>query len=91
MSKLITDYMQNARPLRDLYGYSQTYVAFSIGVSQSLYCKAENGQVRPTLSLIEGICALYSISVIDFLGKEKKELLAQVVSSCSYRDHIAVT
>ena len=36
MSKAVSDYMQNARPLRELHGFSQTYVAFRIGVSQSL-------------------------------------------------------
>jgi transcriptional regulator with XRE-family HTH domain len=87
MSKIVSDYMQNARPLRELYGYSQMYVAFRVGVSQSLYCKAENGQVRPTLDLIESLCTLYSINIVDFLGKTKKELVAQVVSSDSYRSN----
>lgn len=87
MNAIVKDYMQNARPLRDLHGYSQAYVAFKVGVSQSLYCKAENSQVRPTLDLIEGICGLYNVSLIDFLGKTKKELIAQVVSSDSYKEN----
>jgi transcriptional regulator with XRE-family HTH domain len=87
MTRHVSDYMRNARPLRELHGYSQTYVAFRVGVSQSLYCKAENGQVRPTLSLIEGICSLYGISLIDFLGKTKRDLLSQVVSSDSYKEN----
>jgi transcriptional regulator with XRE-family HTH domain len=86
MSKVVSDYMQNARPLRELHGYSQMYVSFRVGVSQSLYCKAENGQIRPTFSLIESICTLYNITIIDFLGKTKKELLNQIINSDSYRD-----
>jgi transcriptional regulator with XRE-family HTH domain len=85
MGKTGIDYMQNARPLRELCGYSQSYVAFKIGVSQSLYCKAENRQIRPTLDLIESICTLYQISILDFLGKSKKELIVQVANSDSYR------
>lgn len=85
MNQAVTDYMQNARPLREIYGFSQTYVAFKIGVSQSLYCRAENGQIRPTLSLIESICSLYDITLVDFLGKTKQELLAQVLSSQVFR------
>jgi transcriptional regulator with XRE-family HTH domain len=85
MSKAVSDYMQNARPLRELHGFSQTYVAFKVGVSQSLYCKAENGQVKPTFSLVESICALYGISIIDFLGKPKKDLISQVISSDTYK------
>lgn len=85
MSKAVSDYMQNARPLRELHGFSQTYVAFRVGVSQSLYCKAENGQVRPTFSLVESLCSLYGISMIDFLGKPKKDLISQVIDSDAYR------
>lgn len=88
MSKISNNYMQNARPLRELYGYSQSYVAYVFGVSQSLYCKAENGQVKPTFSLVEAICKLYDVSLIDFLGKPKKDLIAQVVDSPSYRQKI---
>lgn len=84
MTNYVSHYMQNARPLRELYGYSQTYVAFKVGVSQSLYCKAENGQAKPTFSLIEGICLLYGITVVDFLGKPKKDLITQVVTSDLY-------
>ncbi|MBR8840914.1 MAG: helix-turn-helix transcriptional regulator [Stigonema ocellatum SAG 48.90 = DSM 106950] len=85
MNKAVSNYMQNARPLRELYGYSQTYVAYVVGVSQSLYCKAENGQVKPTFSLVENLCSLYGISLIDFLGKTKKDLLNQVMNSDGYR------
>lgn len=86
MSVVATDYMQNARPLRDLYGYTQAYVAFKIGVSQSLYCKAENGQIRPTFDLIEGLCELYDITLIDFLGKSKKDLITQAINAGNYID-----
>jgi transcriptional regulator with XRE-family HTH domain len=87
MNQAVSDYMRNARPLRELFGFSQTYVAFRVGVSQSLYCRVENGQVKPTLSLIEDICSLYGISLIDFLGKTKRDLLSQVVSSDSYKEN----
>ena len=87
MNAIVRDYMQNARPLRELYGYSQAYVAFKVGVSQSLYCKAENGQVRPTLYLIEDLCELYHVSLIDFLGKNKKDMIAQVVGSDIYKEN----
>ncbi len=76
--------MQNARPLRELYGYPQAYVAFKTGVSQSLYCKAENGQIRPTFDLMEAICKLYDVPLIDFLGKTKRDLITQVATSDNY-------
>ncbi len=81
MNQAVSDYMRNARPLRELFGFSQTYVAFKIGVSQSLYCRSENGQIRPTFDMIEGICSLYGISLIDFLSKPKRELIDQVIGS----------
>jgi transcriptional regulator with XRE-family HTH domain len=85
MNQAVSNYMRNARPIRELFGFSQTYVAFRVGVSQSLYCRAENGQIRPTLDLIESVCSLYGISLVDFLGKTKRELLDQVVSSDVFR------
>jgi transcriptional regulator with XRE-family HTH domain len=86
MNKTVSNYMLNARPLRELYGYSQNCVAFKVGVSQSLYCKAENGQIRPTFDLIERLCTLYGISLIDFLGKSKKNLINQVLDSDNFRE-----
>lgn len=85
MNQAVSDHMRNARPLRELFGFSQTYVAFRIGVSQSLYCKAENGQVNPTFCLVESVCSLYEITLIDFLGKTKRELLSQVIDSDTYK------
>lgn len=85
MNQAVSDYMRNARPLRELFGFSQTYVAFKIGVSQSLYCRAENGQIKPTFSLIEGVCSLYGVSLVDFLGKTKRDLLDQVTSSAIFK------
>lgn len=85
MNQAVSDYMRNGRPLRELFGFSQTYVAFKIGVSQSLYCRAENGKIKPTLNLIEGICLLYDVSLVDFLGKTKQELIAQVIDSAVFK------
>lgn len=75
------DYMQNARPLRDLYGYSQTYVAYKLGISQSCYCKIECGKISPTISQIDKICSLYNIKMSDFLEKNRQELFAQIVAT----------
>lgn len=85
MNEAVIDHMRNARPLRELFGFSQTYVAFKVGVSQSLYCKVENGQVKPTFTLVENICSLYGISLIDFLGKTKRDLLNQVINGDRFK------
>lgn len=86
MDTRASNHMQNARPLRELYGYSQNCVAFKIGVSQSLYCKAENGQVRPTFDLIERLCVLYGVSLVEFLGKSKRELIDQAANSTAFKE-----
>ena len=86
MERKASNYMENARPLREFYGYSQHCVASKIGYSQSLYCKAENGQIRPTFDLIERLCTLYGISLIDFLSKSKRDLIDQAANSANFRE-----
>lgn len=80
-NRVVRDYMRNARILRELFGFSQAYVAFKLGVSQSLYCKAENGQIRPTINLIVDICSLYNINIADFLELAKNDLVDQMLNS----------
>jgi len=75
------NYMHNARSVRDLLGYSQSYVAYELSISQSLYCKMENGQIIPTIDFLEKLCVLFEIGIEDFLKKDRSEIIKLVLSN----------
>lgn len=56
--------------LRDKYRFSQQYVADTIGVSKSTYCRYENGSSLPGLDEICSLIKLYRITYEEFVDIE---------------------
>jgi transcriptional regulator with XRE-family HTH domain len=78
--------MENARSLRGLLGYSQSYVAYELSISQSLYCKMENGQITPTIDLVERLCDLFQIGIEDFLKRNGKEIVILMLDNSHLKE-----
>jgi len=60
------------RKLRERQGYSQEYVANSIGISQSTYHKLEAEQIRLTVERAKQLADLYEIDPEYFYASEAK-------------------
>ena len=63
------------RMLRSVFGYSQEYIAFQLGISQAAYSKKENGQTQASLVHLEAIAVLYNISITDLIQFSTPELI----------------
>ena len=69
--------------LRDKYKYSQQFLADSIGVSKSTYCRFEKGTALPRIDEINSILQLYDISY-----EELVEIKLPIVHEISYPDKL---
>lgn len=65
---IVAERIKNIRMSKSL---SQKEVALSIGINQAQYSRIESGKVEPTLSSLEKIADALSVSVSDFLSKDK--------------------
>lgn len=68
------------RRLRELFGYSQAAVAYSLTIAQSTYCRLETGKSKPDPDQLEAVARLYGLSVGEFLEHDSNQLVALVVS-----------
>lgn len=68
-----------ARKLREIYGYSQEYVAFEMGISQAAYSKKESGRTRFTLECLEKLSVLYRFSLMELISLPAQELLIRAI------------
>lgn len=71
------------RKLREIYGYSQEFVAFQIGISQAAYSKKESGRTDLSLSCLAKLSNIYCISMIDLISLTTQELLLKVIQTDS--------
>ncbi|SEJ61288.1 Helix-turn-helix domain-containing protein [Dyadobacter koreensis] len=71
------------RKLREIYGYSQEFVAFQIGISQAAYSKKESGRTDLSLSCLSKLANIYCISMIDLISLNTQELLLKVIQTDS--------
>ena len=66
------------RRIREIYGYSQDYVADRLGISQPAYWQKENGKRMPSEERLEQIAELYSLTVADLKTGELNAVLIKV-------------
>ncbi|WP_229214960.1 helix-turn-helix domain-containing protein [Dyadobacter bucti] len=71
------------RKLRELFGYSQEYVAFHMNISQAAYSKKEAGRTELSLSCLTKIAAIYHVTIIDLITVSTKDLLLKVIQATS--------
>ena len=58
---------KNLKMLRNQYGYTQTFVAESIGIKVQSYSAYENGITVPTLQNFVKLAKLYDVSLDELL------------------------
>jgi transcriptional regulator with XRE-family HTH domain len=66
------------RRIREIYGYSQEYVADRLGISQPAYWQKENGKRLPSEQRLEQIADLYKLTVADLKEGELNTVLIKV-------------
>ena len=66
------------RRIREIFGYSQDYVANRMGISQPAYWQKENGRRMPSEERFEQIAELYNLSVEDLKHEELNTVLIKV-------------
>lgn len=66
------------RRIREIYGYTQEYVADRLGISQPAYWQKENGKRVPTDERFEQIAELYNLTVDDLKTGELNTVLIKV-------------
>ena len=66
------------RRIREIYGYSQEYVADRMGISQPAYWQKENGKRLPSDERFEQIADLYNLTVQDLKQGELNTVLIKV-------------
>ncbi|SOE20124.1 DNA-binding transcriptional regulator, XRE-family HTH domain [Spirosomataceae bacterium TFI 002] len=60
--------------IREIFGYSQEYVAHFCNISQSAYCKKESGQRIPSLERLIQLTTLYDIDLQDLIDLDLSEI-----------------
>lgn len=60
--------------IREINGLSQEQVAFHCQISQSAYCKKENGQRIPSLERLIQLTTLYEIDLQDLINLDLREI-----------------
>ncbi len=68
------------RVLRDLFGYSQAAVAYSLDIAQSTYCRYETGASKPDVDQIVRLAQLYGLSPGELIDQDTKELVKITVT-----------
>lgn len=71
------------RKLREIYSFSQEYVAFQMNISQAAYSKKESGRTDLSLNCLSKLAGLYSISITDLISLSTQELLLRVIQNDS--------
>jgi transcriptional regulator with XRE-family HTH domain len=66
------------RRIREIYGYSQEYVADRLGISQPAYWQKENGRRYPSEERLSQIAELYNLTVADLKDGELNKVLIKV-------------
>lgn len=63
------------RRLREIYGYSQEYVADYCGITQSAYSKKEKGLRIPSYERLQQLSTLYKIEIDKIVSLPTNSLL----------------
>ena len=66
------------RRVREIFGYSQDYVADRMGISQPAYWQKENGRRMPSDERFGQIAELYNLTVEDLKYEELNTVLIKV-------------
>lgn len=79
------------RLLREIYNYTQEYVAENLGISQNAYSMMETGETRLTIDRLGKLAELYKMEVSDLLQFNEQTVIHHITHSqgiCSEQVHI---
>lgn len=66
-------YMERMRALREDSDYTQEYVAYVLGTSQTMYARYERGANEMPIRHLIALCKLYHVSSDYLLGLSDKK------------------
>ncbi|WP_128548679.1 helix-turn-helix domain-containing protein [Larkinella soli] len=67
------------RKLREIFCYSQEYVAYHLGISQAAYSKKETGRTSLSLVCLQKLAELYHFSIEELISCHPQELIMKAV------------
>ena len=70
------DYVQRMKDLREDADYTQQYVAYVLGTSQTMYARYERGANEMPIRHLLKLCDLYNVSADYLLGRTGNKLLS---------------
>ena len=76
----MNDFNERLRNARINAGFTQSYVAKTIGVSNALYNKYERTDIRPPYETLVRLCDLFNISVDYLLGRTSNPKTADEIA-----------
>ncbi|MEZ0610241.1 helix-turn-helix domain-containing protein [Fibrella sp. WM1] len=79
---------EKLRRLRQLFGYSQEYIAFNIGMTQPAYCKWESGQTQPSLTKLQELAGLYQLTIGDLLNENDIALIQKLLADSHFAERL---
>lgn len=79
---------EKLRRLRQLFGYSQEYIAFTIGMTQPAYCKWESGQTQPSLTKLQDLASLYQLTIGELLNENDIELIQKLLADSHFAERL---
>lgn len=69
------NYGERLRELRQKCGFTQEEVALRADITTSYYGQIERGTANPTIGMLEKICEVMGISIVDIFTKTNTNLL----------------
>lgn len=70
---------EKLRLMRQLFGYSQEYIAMTIGMTQHTYCQCESGQAKPSLDKLQDLANMYQLTLGDLLKDNDTNFIANLL------------
>lgn len=76
------------RLMRQLFGYSQEYIAFSIGMTQQNYCQCESGQAKPSLEKLQDLADMYQLTLGNLLKENDTDFVTNLLVDEQFTEKI---
>ena len=83
---MTTDLTDKMLRLRNLFGYSQDYLAVQLDITQSAYSQLENGRIELSLKIMKKLVSVYGIEQGDFLTRGTAELTERAITSQQFKE-----
>lgn len=85
-NKLHTKIGAKIRKIRELKGYSQEYMAASLGITQNSYSKLENQKTKLGLERISNIAEILEVDPLDLITSDENLVFNQTIQKINNND-----